>query len=508
MIQTSVKKELKITLVDILVGQRILTNDQVKQCDAEQKKSDSSIEQIILEKEFATRKMISDAVGAYFNVPYVDLDNYDIDTKVLKLVSERLARKYKFLPLFKIVNNLTIAISNPRNLFGIDEIRDILDCDIELTVSTEDQILQALDRYYGSTNKTGDLTDIVDEIVLSEFGDIDDDVEVEKVREVDLEAISEEMLDKAPVVKLLNTIIHRAIREGVSDIHIQQEEDAMIIRYRLDGVLYQAATLPRTLRTTLVSRIKILSGMNIAESRAPQDGRFKVKSAGHEYDFRVSTMPTVYGESVVLRVLDKRTASMKLEQLGFSENSLGMYQSLIEKPNGIILMTGPTGSGKTTTLYASLNKINSPDINIITVEDPVEYRLRYIRQTQINAKAGITFASAIRAILRQDPDVIMIGEMRDRETAEIAVQAAMTGHLVFSTLHTNDSPGAVSRLIDMGVEPFLIASSVIGVVAQMRNCLRVLDYKMSKALHFQKEKAVIIAEIPDIKDESVFTKYS
>ncbi len=502
MIQTSVKKELKITLVDILLSQGIVTNDQAKQCDAEQKKSDSSIEQIILEKEFATRKMISDAVGAYYNVPYVDLDNYDIDTKVLKLVSERLARKYKFLPLFKIVNNLTIAISNPRNLFGIDEIRDMLDCDIELTVSTEDQILQALDRYYGSTSKTNDLTEIVDEIVLSEFGDTGEDVEVEKVREVDLEAISEEMLDKAPVVKLLNTIIHRAIREGVSDIHIQQEEDDMIIRYRLDGILYQAATLPRTLRTTLVSRIKILSGMNIAESRAPQDGRFKVKSAGHEYDFRVSTMPTVYGESVVMRVLDKRTASMKLEQLGFSENSLGMYQSLIEKPNGIILMTGPTGSGKTTTLYASLNKINSPDINIITVEDPVEYRLRYIRQTQINAKAGITFASAIRAILRQDPDVIMIGEMRDRETAEIAVQAAMTGHLVFSTLHTNDSPGAVSRLIDMGVEPFLIASSVIGVVAQRlvrANCKHCTeDYipndKLLKSIGLQDQPSITFSK--------------
>ena len=230
--------------------------------------------------------------------------------------------------------------------------------------------------------------------------------------------------------------------------------------------MYQASVLPKNLRTTLVSRIKVLSGMNIAESRAPQDGRFKAKTEGREYDFRVSTMPTVYGESVVMRVLDKSTAAMKLEQLGFSENSLGIYQSLIEKPNGIILMTGPTGSGKTTTLYSSLNQINSTDINIITVEDPVEYRLRYIRQTQINVKAGITFASAIRAILRHDPDVVMIGEMRDRETAEIAIQAAMTGHLVFSTLHTNDAPGAVSRLIDMGVEPFLIASSVIGVVAQ------------------------------------------
>ena len=466
MIQTSVKNEQKVSLADILVSQGIVNNDQIKQCEVEQQKSDSSIEQIILDKKFATSQAIANALGSYYDVPYIDLDNYDIDTRVLKSVSERLARKYKFLPLFKIANNLTIAILNPRNLFGIDEIRDMLDCDIEVTVSAEDQILKALDRYYGSTGKTEDLMEIVDELVLSEFGDLDEDVEVERVKEVNLEAVSEEMLEKAPVVKLLNTIIHRAIREGVSDIHIQQEEDTMIVRYRLDGVLYQAATLPKNLRTTLVSRIKVLSGMNIAESRAPQDGRFKVKSEGYEYDFRVSTMPTVYGESVVMRVLDKRTASMKLEQLGFSENSLGIYQSLIEKPNGIILMTGPTGSGKTTTLYASLNKINSPEINIITVEDPVEYRLRYIRQTQVNVKAGITFASAIRAILRQDPDVVMIGEMRDRETAEIAVQAAMTGHLVFSTLHTNDSPGAVSRLIDMGVEPFLIASSVIGVVAQ------------------------------------------
>ncbi len=467
MAQTSAKKELKVTLADILVSQGVMTDSQVKQCVAERQKSGSSIEQVILDKEFATRKAIANALGSYYDVPYVDLENYGIDTNVLKSVSERLARKYKFLPLFKIANKLTISILNPRNLFGIDEIRDTLDCDIEITVSTEDQILQALDSYYGgSTDKADDLTEIVDEIVLNEFGDLDEDVEVEKVKEVNLEAVSEEMLEKAPVVKLLNTIIHRAIREGVSDIHIQHEEDAMIVRYRLDGVLYQAAALPRNLRTTLVSRIKVLSGMNIAESRAPQDGRFKVKSEGQEYDFRVSTMPTVHGESVVMRVLDKSIASMKLEQLGFSGGSLDIYQSLIERPNGIILMTGPTGSGKTTTLYASLNKINSPDINIITVEDPVEYRLRYIRQTQINTKAGITFASAIRAILRQDPDVVMIGEMRDRETAEIAIQAAMTGHLVFSTLHTNDSPGAVSRLIDMGVEPFLIASSVVGVVAQ------------------------------------------
>ena len=394
----------------------------------------------------------------------MDLETYDIDPNVSKLVSERLARKYKFLPLFKIADDLTIAISNPKNLYGIDEIRDVLNCDIGITVSTEEQILQSLNKLYGNTVE--DLTDIVDEIVLNEFDDLGDDIEVEKIKEVNLEAISEEELENSPIVKLLNTIIHRAIREGVSDIHIQHESDSMLVRYRLDGILYHASTLPKKLRNTLVSRIKVISGMNIAESRSPQDGRFKVKIKSREFDFRVSTMPTVFGECVVMRILDQKTATMTLDQLGFSTGSLDIYQSFIEKPNGIVLITGPTGSGKTTTLYSSLNKINSPEKNIITVEDPVEYHLSLIRQTQINTKAGVTFASAMKSILRQDPDVIMIGEMRDRETAETAIQAAMTGHLVFSTLHTNDAPGAISRLIDMGIEPFLIASSVIGIVAQ------------------------------------------
>lgn len=464
MIWKEVQTESKMTLADILVSEGVITTDQLKECQDEQNKSEVPFDQAALTMGFATRESIANALGTYYDVPYVDLDNYDIDTNVLKLVSERLARKYKFLPLFKITNNLTIAISNPRNLYGIDEIRDILDCDIGVTVSTENQILQSLDKFYGSTVE--DLTGIVNEIVQKEFEDFDGDVEVEKIKEIDLETVSEEMLEKSPIVKLLNTIIHRAIREGVSDIHIQQEEDSMLIRYRLDGILYHATTLPKKLRNTLVSRIKVISGMNIAESRLPQDGRFKVKIAGREYDFRVSTMPTVLGECVVMRILDKRTATMSLDQLGFSTGPLEIYQSFIERPNGIVLITGPTGSGKTTTLYASLNKINSPDKNIITVEDPVEYHLSLIRQTQINVKAGITFAHAMRSILRQDPDIIMIGEMRDRETAEIAIQAAMTGHLVFSTLHTNDAPGAISRLIDMGIEPFLIASSVIGIVAQ------------------------------------------
>ncbi len=464
MILKEVQKESKITLADILVSEGVMTADQLGKCRDVKDMSEVPFEQAVISMGFATRESIANALSAYYDVPYVDLDSYDIDTDILKIVSERLARKYKFLPLFKITNILTIAISDPRNLYGIDEIRDILDCDIGITVATENQILQSLDRFYGNTVE--DLTDIVDEIVQNEFDGFDEDVEVEKVKEVNLETVSEEMLEKSPVVKLLNTIIHRAIREGVSDIHIQHEEDSMLIRYRLDGILYHATTLPRKLRNTLVSRIKVISGMNIAESRLPQDGRFKVKITDREYDLRVSTMQTVHGECVVMRILDQRTAAMSLDQLGFAKRSLETYQSFIERPNGIVLITGPTGSGKTTTLYASLNRINSPDKNIITVEDPVEYRLNLIRQTQVNTKAGITFSYAMRSILRQDPDVIMIGEMRDRETAEIAIQAAMTGHLVFSTLHTNDAPGAISRLIDMGIEPFLIASSVIGIVAQ------------------------------------------
>ena len=464
MVLMELQRESKTTLADILVSEGVITTDQLDKCQDEQDKSEVPFEQTLITMGFATRESIANSLGAYYDVPYMDLDTYDIDPDVLKLVSERLARKYKFLPLFKIADNLTIAISNPRNLYGIDEIRDILNCDIGVTVSTEDQILQSLDKFYGSTVE--DLTDIVDEIVQNEFDDLGDDVEVEKIKEVNLEAISEEELERSPVVKLLNTVIHRAIREGVSDIHVQHEADSMLIRYRLDGILYHASTLPKKLRNTLVSRIKVISGMNIAESRLPQDGRFKVKVKGRDFDFRVSTMPTVFGECVVMRILDQRTASMSLDQLGFSTGSLDIYQSFIERPNGIVLITGPTGSGKTTTLYSSLNKINSPDKNIITVEDPVEYHLNLIRQTQINSKAGVTFASAMKSILRQDPDIIMIGEMRDRETAEIAIQAAMTGHLVFSTLHTNDAPGAISRLIDMGIEPFLIASSVIGIVAQ------------------------------------------
>ncbi|MEE9200641.1 MAG: ATPase, T2SS/T4P/T4SS family, partial [Candidatus Brocadiales bacterium] len=480
--------EPKITLADILVSQRVITKDQLKRCEEEQHKTNKSLEEGILKLELVNEESIARALELYYGVPYVNLEHYTVDPEAIKLVPERLARKYKFLPLFKITNAVTIAIADPKNLFGIDEIRDKLGYELEVTVSTEHQILQALDRYYGCVQE--DLSTIIKDLLLNDYKGVEVEVEVEKVRELDVEDTLGEELGQAPLVKLLNMIVDRAIREGVSDVHIQPEEAELIVRYRVDGSLYQASNLPRVFRAGLVSRIKVLSGMNIAETRASQDGRFRVNKEGHEYDLRVSTMPTIYGEAVVMRILDKSSAAMRLDELGFSQNVLDKYEALIEKPNGIMLITGPTGSGKTTTLYASLNKINTAEINIMTVEDPVEYRLRLVRQTQVNVKAGVTFASAMRTMLRQDPDVIMIGEIRDRETAEIAIQAAMTGHLVFSTLHTNDAPGAVGRLVDMGIEPFLIASSVRAVVAQRlvkANCRRcavsyVPDKRLLKAI--------------------------
>lgn len=474
MVLQTVTAGLKNTLADILINQGVITKNQLERCQEEQQKSGDLFEHIIRKLDLATEESVAKALESQYDVPSVDLVHYIIDPQVIKLVPERLAREYKFVPLFKIRNTLTITIANPKNLFGIDEIRDRLGHEIEVTVSTEDQILQTLDKYYGSVRE--DLSAIVNDLLTDERASTEIEVNEEKIKEVDIDNVA--VLERTPVVKLLNVVLHMAIREGVSDIHIQPEEGEILVRYRLDGILYQSTALPKALSPALVSRIKVLSGMNITETRAPQDGRFKVKRDNQEYDLRVSTMPTIYGETVVMRILDKSASTMKLEQLGFSQNSLEVYQSLIERPNGIVLITGPTGSGKTTTLYASLNMINYPDINIMTVEDPVEYRLRMVRQTQVNVKAGVTFASAMRSILRQDPDVVMIGEMRDRETAEIAVQAAMTGHLVFSTLHTNDAPGAVSRLVNMGVEPFLIASSVVGVVAQRlvrANCKRCVE---------------------------------
>ena len=393
-------------------------------------------------------------------IPKVDLRSYLIDPKILALVPESLAKKHTIIPLFKTGDTLTIATADPLNVFAIDEVRIKTKSNVEPAVATETEIKDAINQYYkvgGSIEdviKSMDVQSLVIEEGKEEKEEVDD---AEKLRNI---------AEEAPIIKLVNLIIMQAIRDKASDIHVEPEDDRLIVRYRVDGILHEQVTIPKQMQAAVLSRIKIMSDMNIATKRVPQDGRFKLNIEGNRIDMRVSALPTVYGENIVMRILETSSILIGLERLGFNEKNLENFKSLIVKPHGIILVTGPTGSGKTTTLYSALNVIDTPDKNIITVEDPVEYQLKRVRQSQINQKAGMTFANGLRSILRQDPDVIMVGEIRDLETAEISVQAALTGHLVFSTLHTNDAPSSLTRLVDMGVEPFLISSSVIAIIAQ------------------------------------------
>lgn len=377
------------------------------------------------------------------SAPHIDLDSYLIDKKIIELVPEKLARRYQVIPLFKIGNTLTVAMADPHNVFALDEVRLKTGYEVETAVSSEIQIKKAIDQYYG-------LSDTINEII-------------EGFAEEGLEPLG---VEEAPAVKLLDLIIAKAIRDGASDIHLEPDQDNLRTRYRIDGVLHEVSAIPKNLETSIISRVKVMGDMDIAESRVPQDGRSRITMEGKDIELRISTFPTIYGENVVVRILDQSSPLMGLDDLGFSKDIIKHYETLIERPHGIILVTGPTGSGKTTTLYASLNTINSPEKNIITIEDPVEYRLNLIRQTQTNPKAGVTFANAMRSVLRQDPDVIMVGEIRDLETAQTATGAALTGHLVLSTLHTNDAPEGLTRLMDMGVKPYLISSCVVGVLAQ------------------------------------------
>lgn len=377
------------------------------------------------------------------STPQVDLDSYLIDKKVIDLISESMARHYQLVPLFRIGNVLTVAMADPHNIHALDEVRLKTGCDVEPVVSTETQIKRAIDQYYG-------VRDSVKEII-EEFAE---------------EGPESSGAEEAPAIRLLNLVLSQAVWDGASDVHLEPDQDSLRIRYRIDGVLHEAISLPKDLKSAIISRVKVMGDIDISENRAPQDGRCHITIDGKEIELRISTFPTIHGENIVIRILDQSTALMGLEDLGFSKDIIRQYEDLTKRPHGIVLVTGPTGSGKTTTLYASLNNVNSPEKKIITIEDPVEYQLNLIRQTEIKPKAGVTFATATRSVLRQDPDVIMVGEIRDPETAEAAIRAALTGHLVFSTLHTNDAPSALIRLMDIGIEPYLISSSVAGVLAQ------------------------------------------
>lgn len=457
--------EEKKSLGDFLIGLGVITADQLEKASQEQKQKRERLEQTIVRLGFVKEELIVQCLAEYFNLPYVDLDTYLIDEKVVKSIPEELARRHTLMPLFKIGGTLTVAMTSPLNLLALDEVRNKVKADVEIAISTEKKIKKAIELHYGATlatleNSFQQLMKGNREALLQESSDY------KKTYDLAVKDLPPGPMEDAPAARMLDLVMIQAIRDRASDIHFEPDEKALRVRFRIDGFLYESLTLPKQIHPALTSRIKILAEMDIAETRLPQDGNFNVKLEKRGFEIRVSTFPTIYGENVVLRILDQTSPLLKLDDLGFSEEVLEHFKQLIRKTNGIILVTGPTGSGKTTTLYALLNMINSKEKNIITIEDPVEYRLALIRQTQINPKAGITFATGLRSILRQDPDIIMIGEIRDLDTSEIAMQAALTGHLVLSTLHTNDAPEAISRLVDIGVESYLISSTVMGILAQ------------------------------------------
>ena len=460
-------------LHELLLEQGVVTAEQLKTAQAESAKTGRPLKRVLIQQGLVAEQDLAALIAGQAGVMSIDLGNYLIKPEVVALVPEALARKHVMIPVFKIGESLTVAMEDPLNFFAVDELRLKTKCEIKTVVASERSIRQAIDQYYGAAGTVSDVAQAIREAAVPQQ-------EEDAANGPSTQATSSakgpslgvvpsersESRNEAPIIKLVNLLILQAMKEQASDIHIEPGEGTLRTRFRIDGILREVNGPPAHLHSAVTSRIKVLAKLDIAEKRKPQDGRFGLTMEGKAIDLRVSTVPTQFGEKVVLRLLDGARAFIALEQLGLSEPIRVQVERLIRLPHGIFLVTGPTGSGKTTTLYAALNLINSTERNIITIEDPIEYRLPGVNQVQVNPKADVSFASALRSFLRQDPDVIMVGEIRDHETAEIAIQAALTGHLVLSTLHTNDAPSSLTRLIDMGVEPFLIASSVVGVVAQ------------------------------------------
>ncbi|MBI3332660.1 MAG: type II/IV secretion system protein [Candidatus Omnitrophica bacterium] len=449
------KQEQAKRLEEELVEEGLLTVEQIAQAQQEAARSGETLRQALSRLKLIEPGALADWLSRRLGIPRVELKSYLIDPKVLETVPEALSRKHRMIPLFKVGRTLTVATSDPLNLPGLDELRLRTGMAVEPVVATEGEILQALEECYGAKGRVEELVgDLTEEKLGLKQGEAPEAKRLEGI------------VSDPPLVRLVNLFLSDAIRNRASDVHLDPSQEQLKVRFRIDGILHESTALPKHLEPAVVSRIKILASLDIAERRKPQDGRFRIMMDGHEVDVRVSVMPAIDGEAVVLRLLDTTGIRIGLHELGMATEFLPKYQALLKRPWGILLVTGPTGSGKTTTLYASLASLNAAERNIITIEDPVEYRLAGIRQIPVNPTVGLTFATGLRSILRQDPDVIMVGEIRDRETAEIAIQAALTGHLVFSTLHTNDAPTAITRLLDMGIEPFLVASSLIGVAAQ------------------------------------------
>ncbi len=471
-----------IRLGDILIKWGIIDKEKLHEALRIQKLTRKRLGEILVEKGLATEQQIAEALAQEYRLPFVSLKKVEADEKLFKIFSYQMLKKYNVAPL-KIENDyLVVATNDPLDLGVLQELRSVSGYRIRPVVATLQDIKDFINKYFGPLYSA---KEAIKEIVIEK--------KEESTKELEVAA------QEAPIVKLVNSVIGEAIKQKASDVHFEPRRENMRIRFRIDGVLYEKMTVPKELQAAVISRIKIISGMDIAEKRKPQDGRMSISGEGKEYDIRVSTLPDIFGEKVVLRLLDKESIIRSLESLGMDKRQLELTKFLIYQPYGMILVTGPTGSGKTTTLYSVLNILNDETRNIVTVEDPVEYELDGVNQTAINVRAGYTFATAIRHILRQDPDVIMVGEIRDLETAEIAIQAALTGHLVLSTLHTNTSAGAITRLLDMNVEPFLISSSVIGVIAQ-RLVRKLCPFCKKEYEPTQKVKERIKELMPQMKD--------
>jgi type IV pilus assembly protein PilB len=497
-----------VKLGELLLKENMVTPQQLQEALSHQKMNGGKLGKAFVSLGYVKDEEITSLLSRQYGVPSINLDHFEVDPAIIKIIPAETARKYQILPLSRSGATLTIAMADPTNVFAMDDIKFMTGYNVEPVVASETSLEDAIEKYYGSTRSlelrrdmggggggagygtpggSGSLKDVLDapaltmddmasigglsEVDIDSMSDAEADVEQVKAEddEIDLGNLSKSA-DAAPVIKLTNVLLVDSLKRGASDIHIEPYEKEFRVRFRIDGILYNVMALPLKLKDPLTSRIKIMAKMDIAEKRLPQDGRIKIKmkveDRSRDLDFRVSCLPTLWGEKLVLRLLDRTKLMLDMTKLGFEEDSLKRFKSAIAKPYGIVLVTGPTGSGKTNTLYSALSALNKPDTNIMTAEDPVEFNLPGINQVQIKDQIGLNFAAALRSFLRQDPNIILVGEIRDYETAEIAVKAALTGHLVLSTLHTNDAPSTVSRLVNMGIEPFLVGTAVNLIQAQ------------------------------------------
>lgn len=452
-------EQLKDRIFNSLVKSKNLSAEDIDAAVALHEKKNITMDKALIERGLVTEQELMILLVRELHIPTIDLGRFKIDPVLKDVVPQKFARKYHLIPISQFGNTVTVAIANPLDIFAVDDLRMITGKEIDVVISADTAIMEAIENFYGSEGSQtvaeirGDI-DMDDlEIITDDQQSEDGDVDVEEGKQ-------------APIIRMVNLIINEALRQKASDIHIEPGSDELRVRYRVDGVLHEALKVPKKNQNAVIVRIKILSRIDITTKRIPQDGRFKLKFKGQEIDFRVSLLPTNYGQKIVMRILDRQSLSVGLDGLGFSKKSLGIISKDIKKPFGMILVTGPTGSGKSTTLYSIINQLNTFDRNIITIEDPVEYLIEGLTQIQARPEIGLTFAEGLKSVLRQSPDIVMVGEIRDHETADIAIKASLTGQLVLSTLHTNDASGSLTRLVDMGVESFLVASSLVAVYAQ------------------------------------------